>query len=85
MIRLIKIIVKECFWLICAAAIIVIGWSVFFLPFSRISNFEKLWENLVRGGIRLSNELLQGDSLATTLILIPLALIYLVRLIIWIR
>jgi len=83
--RLIKRIVKECFWLISAGAVIIFGWSVFFLPFGKIRNFSELWEDLVQGGLRLTNHLLQGDSVTTTMVLIPLALIYLVRAIIWMR
>jgi len=64
---------------------LLLGWSVFFLPFGKISNFGQLWENLVRGCLRISNELLQGDYLATTLITIPLVIIYLVRVIVWMR
>ena len=83
--RLIKRIAKECFWLISAGAVIIFGWSVLFLPFGKIYNFGQLWGNLVRGGLRLWNHLLQGDSVTTTMVLIPLALVYLVRVIVWMR
>jgi hypothetical protein len=89
MIRLIKRIIKECFWLICSVVIIVLGWSLFFLAASKKGNFGKLWDSIlqrnIEPAIKFWIEIIQGDSLALTLVLIPLAIIYLVRVIAWFR
>jgi hypothetical protein len=85
MMKILRKILKECFWFVCSAAIIISGWTALFLPFRRINNLRDLWEFFTKGSLKLLNQLYQGDTLFTTLVLVPLAVIYLIRLIGWFR
>jgi hypothetical protein len=85
MMKILRKILKECFWLVCSAAIIISGWAALFLSFNRINNLSDLWFFFFKGSTKLLNQILQGDSLFATLVLVPLAVIYFIRLLGWMR